>query len=330
MSAQNRELGHIESIRAFAALSVALFHFINFSGGPHVFVENESIKTWSVFGAQGVEIFYVISGFIISYSLHKANYTFRNYFQYLSKRLVRLFPPYIATIVAIHLVSFLLCTFIWHSEFDINFQQTIVNVFFLADLFPTIDWINPIFATLKVELQFYLLIGLIFPFILKNSYFLISIILVFLLLGIYSRDIDTVLVNAPYFCSGIIAFFIFKFGWKWEYLVVLALVASTLYVYFQWEDLIAAALAFSLITWLPSNFKPFRLTGKISYSFYLIHGLIGGWFLYFTSDTNLWKNYSWLLIILAILLSWLGAFIMYNLIEKPCLKVSNRIKYRTD
>jgi len=327
LSALNRDLGHIESIRAFAAISVALFHFINFSS-EEVFVENETVKSLSVYGAQGVGIFYTISGFIIAYSLFVSNYTIKNYFRYLGKRLIRLYPPYIATIIAINLVTIILCTFIWYTEFDINVKQIVVNVFFLSDVFPAFDWINPIFATLKVELQFYLMIGLIFPIIIKNSYLLILTLATFLLLGIFTKDIDTVFINAPYFCTGIVAFFIYKFGWKWEYIIVLILIISMMYVYFQWENMIATALAFSLIMWLPTNFKPLRLTGRISYSFYLIHGLIGGWFLYFTSDTIVWKNYSWLLILFALLLSWIGAFLMFHFIEKPSLKISNPIKYR--
>jgi len=108
LSALNRELGHIESIRAFAAISVALFHFINFSGGAEVFVENETVKSLSIFGAQGVGIFYTISGFIITYSLFVSNYTINNFFRYIGKRLIRLYPPYLATIIAINLVTIIL------------------------------------------------------------------------------------------------------------------------------------------------------------------------------------------------------------------------------
>lgn len=327
MLQQTRQLGHIESIRAIAALAVASFHFIHFSGGATSFIENETVLGWSVYGAQGVELFYAISGFIIPYSLFRANYQITDYFQYLSKRLIRLFIPYLFTIFAINLVSILLCRYVWYIEYDINVRQILVNVFFLADLFPTIDWINPIFATLKVELQFYILIGLLFPFMMKYRSFLFATIFIFLSLGIYTREFDTVLVNAPHFCIGLSAFLIYQFGWKWEYLLTLISIFAILFYYYLYEDVIAAFIAFSLITWLPSNFKPLRLTGKISYSYYLIHGLVGGWFLYFTSDTEIWKNYSYLMVAFALILSWLAAFVMYFLIEAPCLKLSARIKY---
>jgi peptidoglycan/LPS O-acetylase OafA/YrhL len=56
----------LNSLRAVAALSVCLYHFIN-GGLPKVIVP----ITQHLFsrGALGVDIFFVIPGFIISYSL---------------------------------------------------------------------------------------------------------------------------------------------------------------------------------------------------------------------------------------------------------------------
>lgn len=285
------------------------------------------VKKVTGFGAQGVELFYAISGFIIPYALYHAKYKIAHYGKYIAKRLLRLFPPYLATIAAILAVGYFLSRFVWHTEFDIHFKQLLVNVLFIADLFPEYGWINPIFATLEVELQFYILIGLLFPLFLKGRYWTIGISLVLLLACIFTREFDTVFVNCPYFLIGLIAFQIREFGFKIEHLFVLAAIFICLFQYFQIEDLAAAALAFSLLLWLPKNIRFLQFTGKISYSYYLVHGLFGGWFLYFTKDTNLWINYSWLMIIFALAISWLGAWVMYLLIEKPCIKLSSKITY---
>ena len=181
-----------------AALAVSIFHFSAY------FVWNEQATINFTIGAQGVEVFYLISGFIIPYSLYHSSYKVKNYFHYMGKRLVRLLPPYVVTIVLIQLVGIFLCTYLWGCEHDVNFRQIAINIFFLADLFPNYDWINPIFATLEVELQFYILIGLLFPVFRKYKMSFPIICLLLLILGSITTQYDTVLVNSPYFICGMI------------------------------------------------------------------------------------------------------------------------------
>jgi peptidoglycan/LPS O-acetylase OafA/YrhL len=314
-------------MRAFAALSVAIFHFSNYYNGQQFLIQDEHSRNLFVYGAQGVEIFYLISGFIIPYALFHSKYQLNHFFSYMGKRLSRLLPPYITTIILIQIIGILLCTYLWGCEHDINFRQIVINVFFLADLFPNYDWINPIFATLEVELQFYLLIGLLFPLFKLNKFLYPVICLSILGLGILTTQTDTVLVNSPFFILGMTVFFIKEKSWKWEYIVVLIGIFVSLISYYMWQDFIAAALGFSLLFWLPENFRFLNFTGKISYSYYLVHGLSGGWFLYFVSDTGLGLNYPVIAIILALIISWITAFLMYLIIEKPSILLSKRIKY---
>lgn len=317
-----RHLSQVESLRALAALSVAIFHFSAY------FTWNESATTIFSGGAQGVEIFYLISGFIITYSLYHSGYVLKNYFQYLGKRLGRLLPPYILTIGLIQLSGFLLCYYAWECSYDVNFRQIALNIFFLADLFPNYDWINPIFATLEVELQFYLLIGLLFPFIKKYSWSFLLICLFLLSAGYVFRDFDTVLVNSPFFICGMSLFFIKERGWQPFYVISLGAALLSLFLFYYWEDLGAAIIGFSLLLFLPNTFRPLNLTGKISYSLYLTHGLCGGWFLFFTSKSKFAIDNPWVMIIAAIGISWLVAYGIYWLIEKPSIAFSKKIKYK--
>lgn len=317
-----RHLNQVESLRAIAALSVTFYHFSSY------FIWSEGAANTFEVGAQGVEIFYLISGFIITYSLYHSGYAIKNYFQYLGKRLSRLLPPYFLTITLIHLVGFLICFYVWEYMYDINFRQTAINVFFLADLFPKYDWLNPIFSTLKVELQFYLLIGFLFPLI-KNYRWMFPVLSVLLLFsGFISRDYDTVLVNSPYFICGMSLFFIKEEGWKPYYILTLIASLSSLVLFYYWEDLGAAIVGFGLLLVLPSTFRPLNITGRISYSLYLTHGLAGGWFLFFTSESTFAINNPWLMIGAAIAISWLVAYGIYWLIEKPSITFSKKIKYK--
>ncbi len=331
-------LNHIETIRGLAALSVAIFHFTNYYNGQQFLLNSEKTRSLFVYGAQGVEMFYIISGFIISYSLFKSKYKIKHYFHYLGKRLSRLFPPYITTIFLIVLVSYGLTTFIWKGTYDLQIKNIIANSFFAVDFinssdflntyFPDNAWINPIFKTLKVEFQFYLLIGLIFPLINRNRIVLLLFCFLFLGLGVYTRNMDTFLVNSPYFIIGIALFYVYENGWKWELTLLLLTCFSVLFYTYEWQDLIVSIITLFLLLGLPQKTRLLRLTGKISYSYYLIHGLTGGWFLYFTSETYLAINYPVVLIILALSISWAGAFLMYFCIEKPSLIISKKISYK--
>lgn len=333
-----QRLNHIESIRALAALAVAAFHFTNHHNGQRFLLDHEGVRSAFTYGAQGVELFYVISGFIIPYSLYRGKYKIKHYFHYLGKRLSRLFPPYFVTIMLITLVGFMLTTYLWGGVYNVEWRKIIANAFFAVDFiaafdwlkawFPDGGWINPVFETLKVEFQFYLLIGLLFPLIHRSKCFFIGLSVGLLALGIYTSQMNTVLVNSPYFLLGIAAFYIFEKGWKWEFITVIALAFLSLLNFYVLQDFIAAALAVTLILSLPTKFNVLGMTGKISYSYYLIHGLIGNWFLYFTYDTYLSDHFPYLMIIFALLLSWGGAFLMYMCVEKPSMLISKRIKYK--
>lgn len=321
-------LNHVETMRALAALMVAVFHFTNHYNGQYFIIDSQNIREPFQFGAQGVEMFYLISGFIIPYSLSTAGYKIYDYFRYLAKRIIRLFPPYLITIGLIMCVNFILNKVLWGSTFYPDVQQIIINVFFIADLFPDVDWINPIFATLKVELQFYFVIGLLFPLIIKNRIYFLLITAAMLLGAYLVYGTDNILSNSPYFFTGVAAYLITKDGYKWEYLLSIGIIFGLLIDWYMWQDVFINLLGLILILFLPKQWKVLNLTGKISYSFYLTHGLCGGWFMYYISWEWLGLNYPVIAIILAILVSWAGAFILYTLIERPSLKFAKKIKYK--
>ncbi|MBD3637488.1 MAG: acyltransferase [Crocinitomicaceae bacterium] len=317
-----RHLNHVETLRAIAALSVSVYHFSVY------FTWNETTTNNFVYGAQGVEIFYLISGFIIPYSLYHSSYKIRHYLKYMSKRLVRLMPPYIVAIILINMMGIFLCKVFWGCDHQFDWPQIFVNIFFLADAFPNIDWINPIFATLEVELHFYIVIGLLFPlFALKRWVFPLACFTL-LTLGILTFKYDTLFYNSPYFICGMSLFFIKEKGWKIEYITAALLAAVSLFIFYFPEDLVAAIIGFSALLFLPDNFKFLRFTGKISYSYYLIHGLAGGTILFFNAPKEFGVNNPILMMILAMAISWAAAFILYWFIERPSIRISKKIKYK--
>jgi peptidoglycan/LPS O-acetylase OafA/YrhL len=81
----------VEAMRGIAAIGVALYHFSGRfdTGLPLVFHS---------YGWLGVDIFFVISGFVIPLSLYGKDYQLRDFPMFIMRRLVRLEPPYLASI----------------------------------------------------------------------------------------------------------------------------------------------------------------------------------------------------------------------------------------
>ena len=67
-----KHIAFIETLRAFAACSVMGFHFITWNNGIGDIYWNETVKGIATYGAQGVELFYIISGFVITFALTRS------------------------------------------------------------------------------------------------------------------------------------------------------------------------------------------------------------------------------------------------------------------
>ena len=81
----HQRISIIEAMRGLAAASVALFHFsvqLDLAARDAFF-----------YGWVGVDVFFVISGFVIPLSLYGRGYTIQQFPQFMMRRLVRLEPP---------------------------------------------------------------------------------------------------------------------------------------------------------------------------------------------------------------------------------------------
>lgn len=94
------ELTAITMIRGVACVAVCLAHF---SGTT----SNEIIQIIFHYGILGVDLFFVLSGFILPYSLFKSGYQLKKYYLFLWKRLIRIEPPFLISIVIIITLSYL-------------------------------------------------------------------------------------------------------------------------------------------------------------------------------------------------------------------------------
>lgn len=323
----------INGLRGWAVILVLFFHYelLNFYGG---FI--------------GVDIFFVISGFLMTYIIsnsYEANrFTISNFY---SRRAKRIIPALIMLIIFVLVVGFIilppneLLQLAKHAGSSALFLS---NFTYMdeAGYFDTISsnkWLLHTWS-LSVEWQFYL----IYPLILKIVYSIapkhkkilwlfIFHILAFLSLYYFSIKSSAIKEEFGFFMlparaweliAGSIAFYvlnlkIFKSKIKFvSDISILLLILSSLLISdaYRWPSsytLIPVFLTFLIIINNANNSlllgnKVLQFFGNISYSLYLWHWPIFVALNFFFLDTFLWK-------LLGILISIFLAFISYNFIE---------------
>lgn len=314
-------MGHIESLRALAALMVLVFHFLSFEGIGGFLIENPLIRQYSKFGAQGVELFYIISGFVIYYSLTSTDSKGYSYSKYLLKRFARIFPPFLGTLALICLVAF-----IWKGDYPYSAKQILENATLTVDLFKDETWMNPIFNTLKVEFSFYLIIGLL-VLMMRRRVLFYSFILFAALGSVFFFHSTDLIHNTPFFVVGIACSEIYKGK---NLVINYALVASgfiVLGIIFPLEDTVVVIIGIVLLLWVKIQSLWLESIGRFSYSLYLTHGLSGGLFLFFVRNEKYVYLNSWLALFLAGIIALVFAYCYYQIIEKCAISWSKKIRY---
>lgn len=166
----------LDGLRVIAIIMVMFFHYSYLYNGQFYTVSFPD-KNYFKYGYLGVELFFMISGFVITLTLTKST----GLFNFLKKRWVRLFPGMLICSV----LTFLIIT-IFDSENYFPDSKNIVNLF-ISNTFISPAVINPIFKvktayidapywSLWVEIQFYIIIGLIY--FLNKTNFIRNFILV--------------------------------------------------------------------------------------------------------------------------------------------------------
>jgi peptidoglycan/LPS O-acetylase OafA/YrhL len=149
----------IDALRGIAALAVVFHHF--YTGTEYQAGLSQIFPRPLTFlfehGSRGVQVFFVISGFVIAYSLRKTRVTFRSGFNFALRRQVRLDPTF--WIVLAFTTMTLAAASIRHHRDSLHPFPGLLDI--LANLTYTQSVLNrPTFVvvawTLCLEVQFYL------------------------------------------------------------------------------------------------------------------------------------------------------------------------------
>lgn len=324
---QSKRIPAVDMLRGIAALSVCIFHLSN--GNQTFLSDHYWLKDVGSFGWAGVEVFFVISGFIIPYSLYKGEYKIENFGSFFLKRITRIEPPYFFSIVLIIVLNYLsaLSPYFKGEAFHLNYFNLGLHFVYLNDFFNQ-PWLNPVYWTLAIEFQYYILIGLIFPFINFKKLWLFLMILVFLFCGnLIIQSPATIFHYIPYFILGILIFNRKNKINSPKYIFLLEpFILGIIYLQYALIPFIAAFFAWIILSFFENWKNKWILwLGTISYSLYLVHVPFGGRLINFSVNffkTDISRSF---VILGTLVITCLFAYLFHLLVEKPAIQLSYSI-----
>lgn len=326
---KGNRIASFDGLRGIAVLNVVLFHCFYMLSSTHYFGQN-IMANISKYGWLGVDLFFIISGFVISFTLYKYN----NVKSFCVARFARLYPTYWAAII----FAAILC-FAQYRHIDLS--QYLINFLMFQGLLHLSN-VSGVFWTLSFELTFYTIAAVMFyfGFFKKNKVFVFwgMITLAWELMNyfgaVHPHSILSklgyllVLQYSPLFMFGIFLHKSFSDGWHRQNILMLLFLAAIFIALFPVNSaqgysvnmcrifmvgifmLCSYATYFPKDKYLSSRFLVFF--GKISYSWYLIHLILA----HFIFDLSL-KQHIPIPAFSSFILSMIVAILFNKYIENP-------------
>jgi peptidoglycan/LPS O-acetylase OafA/YrhL len=161
--AKENRVDAIEFLRGVAAMLVVLYHY---SASTLPSIRPNPLEPLFALGKHGVEMFFVISGFVIYLTLHRIGHepAFADLRRFLLRRTVRVVVPAWASLVLTFAVNY--AAYSLHKPIDrgwlpLQASTAACNVFMVCG-FASAPWMNAVYWTLEVELCFYLTFGVLY------------------------------------------------------------------------------------------------------------------------------------------------------------------------
>jgi peptidoglycan/LPS O-acetylase OafA/YrhL len=312
----------VEALRGIAALSVAWFH-LTYAYPPNW------VRHTGAYGELGVEVFFVISGFIIPYSLFITGYKIRSFPRFMLRRLVRLEPPYLFSIIISLIIAYLSALTPGFKGEPPNYSitQVAAHFFYLIPL-TGYAWINIVYWTLAYEFVFYIFVGFFFSFIARRADVISSsAVLLFAGFCILYSGLPPRSMLFLLFLLGIVSFrFFVGISFVLEY--VISIVILCIFIFISCGSVITVvSLSSSLFICFAKipEIGILRFLANISYSLYLIHVPIS------CRVVNLGRRLcddvacEFGLSLLALIISLGVAVVFSRLIEEPAKLLARRI-----
>lgn len=206
-------LAYLDALRFVAALMVVFYHYIGrnhpFWGADVVDVFPLATK-FAAWGALGVQLFFLISGFVILMSAEG-----RPIGAFVASRVSRLYPAYWFAVLS----TAVMMTWIAPSGAfrDLSVQEVLINLTMMQEGFG-VKSVDGVYWTLWVEVLFYLMVGcLIMVGVTEKR--VLAIALLWPLVGAVAQtsgaEFPTALLSpqyAPFFAAGMVLYLIYSRG----------------------------------------------------------------------------------------------------------------------
>ncbi len=332
-----KRINEVDLLRFLAALAVVFYHYC--FRGYATDMTTMPLKQFispSKYGYLGVDLFFIISGFVILMSASNGSAK-----RFIISRIVRLYPAFWACCT----ITFVFTLIIGGNRYEANFYQYIFNMSMLSG-FVRVESIDGVYWSLFVEMQFYFLIVLVLLVkqIDKAQLFLILWLIVTIVLEFFSiGKLKWFLITnySHYFIAGSCYYLIWSKGSS----VVRALIISSCWILAiikslsridgmeahyntVFSSIVVASiissffLFFLLISlkktgWFAS--RNWILIGSLTYPLYLVHQNVG-----FMIFNNLYPYFnSTIVLIFTISFVILISYFVHKYIE---LKMSNSLR----
>ncbi len=344
----------MDGLRGIAAMAVVLFHL---HGATKVTFGDwlpPLLDGLLASGHYGVDIFFVISGFVIAFSIRSAAPTLGFIGRFALRRSVRLDPPYWAAI-ALELIVQSVALRLGFSDVPLPSGATIAAHFFYLQNLLGLGNVVDVFWTLCFEIQFYL--ALITFFVIRRKLdglvglraaraIAVASLAALFVYSIAGRFGVAGLAVHPGFAAirwyqfflGACVWWVVDGSVSWVVLPLLwAVVGATVYGMgqspFELLPIAVSALLFAshrrdqMSGWLSS--RPLQFLGAISYSLYVFHATVGWRFIRLVGVVVGDRPPAYLPLLafsagtgLCILFAWLA----WRLLERPSMELSKRIE----
>jgi peptidoglycan/LPS O-acetylase OafA/YrhL len=334
-------LYELDGLRLLAALCVVFYHY-TFSGwaGGHSPVAFVAESTWSKYGYLGVDLFFMISGFVVLMSAWG-----RTPREFAVSRVVRLYPAYWVGIAVTTLVTVTLGA----GLFSVSIGQVLGNLTMFQAV-PNVANVDVVYWTLWAEMRFYLLmlvfawIGMTKGRVMAGLWGWLAVTLA-VEAGVLPKAADLIVQSefSHYFIAGMALFMLYKFGMNRHMVALVPLcLGNAVYRAIGYAEAVGARYSvqyssvavvlivvalFVVMTLVALRVtsplaRPWLVTaGALTYPLYLLHAYVG--FIVFARLGGVVEKYVLLFGVIAVMCA--AAYAVHRFVERPLAPVLKRL-----